>query len=562
MPYTQNNVAGLHRKEWQMMTALPVATAAGSFVISPDSGNFNLALFMSSATVHYLYHHDEDSFTQIPSGALAGTFGAGSCGVYHPWSIPYTATGGSTTTVTVAAASFNLIGIVKGQVIEFISAGTASGFRTTISDVDMTGGGAGTITLTLTNAAPTAILNTHTFRISSGRFYVMNGGTIAAGIFKVFDVATQAWQASLGTTNLPATFATDGKLVIAYNFSGAIDTGTSTGANTTLTLNQSTKAWVPNQFASGQQNWQIRILSGTGIGQIRNIISNTATVLTVDSVWTVLPDNTSVYSIETGEIQAAGLATAGAATTLTNGIKNWTVNQWTNYQVRITGGTGIGQVRTIASNTATILTVSVAWTTNPDATSKYEITADENSLYLLGNAAVTMYKYSISGNTWAVMAPTTARAAAPAAGMTAAFFGKTGEAVWSNENLIQDGRYIYSFRGGAAVTLDRFDIAGGTAGAGAWQAITYVGTETFTTGSAGFIMGRYFYLRKDATNRFFKYSARGNYIEPVSLDFYPDSTAALGQKIWIWNLPGSNGSVRFLYSVGNTLTTLRRLMLY
>ena len=427
----------------------------------------------------YLYHHDEDSWVQIPSGALAGTFGAGACGVYHPWSIPYTANGGSTTTVTVAAATHNITGIVKGQTIEFISSGTNSGLRRTITNINTSGGGAGNITLTLDSAVSTAVLNTHTFRITSGRFYVMSAGTTAAGSFKVYDVATQAWQANLVTTNLPATWGTDGRLVIAYNF---------------------------------------------------------------------------------GEIQATGTATAGGATTLTNGAKNWTANQWTNYQVRITGGTGIGQVRTIASNTPTVLTVA-AWTVQPDATSTYEITANEDYLYLLGNAAVTMYRYSISGNTWTVMAPTTARAAAPSTGMSAGVIGVSGETAWADETNIQDGRYIYSFRAGAGVLLDRFDIAGGTAGAGAWLNINYIGTETFTTGSSAFIMGRYIFIRKDATNRFFKYSVRGNYIEPLTVNLYPDSTAALGQKIWVKNLD-SAASVQWLYSLGNTLNVLHRIMLY
>jgi hypothetical protein len=41
--------------------------------------------------------------------------------------------------------------------------------------------------------------------------------------------------------------------------------------------------------------------------------------------------------------------------------------------VRITGGTGSGQTRRITGNTATALTVGVAWTTTPDATSVFEI---------------------------------------------------------------------------------------------------------------------------------------------------------------------------------------------
>lgn len=477
MAVTNKNTPLLHRKEWQMMTPAPAATVAGAFVIAPDSGNFVNALYVLSATAHYLYDHDEDAYAQIPSGALAGTFGAGACGVYHPWSINYTANGGSTTSVTVAAGTHNITGRAVGQTIEFISAGTASGFRTTVSGI-LNNAGAGTITLYLTNPAPTAILNTHTFRLTTGRYYIMNAGTIAAGIFRVFDVATMTWQASLSTTNLPATWGTDGKLVLAYNF---------------------------------------------------------------------------------GEIYATGTATAGAASTLTNGAKAWTVNQWTNYQVRITAGTGIGQVRTIASNTATVLTVSSAWATVPDATSQYEITANEDYLYLLGNNAVTMYRYSISANTWTVMAPTVARAGAPVAGMSASAIGVTGDAIWADENAILNGRYIYSLRGGGTGTIDRFDIAGGTAGAGAWVAVTQITGETFASGSSVFPMGEFLYIKKDATHRFFKYSVVDNCIRPFSTNTYADGAALLGNKLWVKNLPGTD--IKWLYSLRNSGTELHRVMI-
>ncbi|MBF8255125.1 MAG: hypothetical protein HW375_32 [Anaerolineales bacterium] len=68
-----------------------------------------------------------------------------------------------------------------------------------------------------------------------------------------------------------------------------------------------------------------------------------------------------------------GTATAGGASTLTDGAKAWAVNNWARCRVVITGGTGIGQVRVISSNTATELTVSATWTTNPDGTSTYLI---------------------------------------------------------------------------------------------------------------------------------------------------------------------------------------------
>lgn len=459
------------------MTPAPTATVAAAFIISPQSGNFNISMYVVSNTVAYLYHHDEDAWVQIPSPALAGTFGAGACGEYHPWSINYTANGGTTTTITVAAATHNINGFANGSTVEFISSGANSGLRRTITAMDTSGGGAGTITLTLDSAVPTAVLNAHTFRLLTGRFYVLGAGTLAAGSFRVYDVATSSWT-SLTITGLPATIATDGRLVCAFNHNENFATGT---------------------------------------------------------------------------------ATAGAASTLTNSAKNWTANQWTNYEIRITGGTGVGQYRTIASNTATVITVSSAWTTQPDATSTYEIQANSDWLYFLGNNAVTMYRYSISGNTWTTLAPTVARAGAPIAGMNAVAIGATGDSVWADESAIRDGRYIYSFRGGTAV-LDRFDIAGGTSGAGAWAAITYVGAETFSTGSSAFAMGRYIFIRKDATNRFFKYSVRGNYIEPLSTNLFPDGAALLGNKIWVKNYD-STKSVQWVYSLMNTGTMLHRLML-
>lgn len=68
-----------------------------------------------------------------------------------------------------------------------------------------------------------------------------------------------------------------------------------------------------------------------------------------------------------------GTATSGAGSTLTKSTATWTTNQWTGYRLNIFSGTGAGQSRAIASNTGTVITVSVAWSVNPDATSVFEI---------------------------------------------------------------------------------------------------------------------------------------------------------------------------------------------
>ena len=72
------------------------------------------------------------------------------------------------------------------------------------------------------------------------------------------------------------------------------DGGISTGSNSFNTLIDSGKSWTTNQYA----NYAVRILYGTGAGQVRQIISNTTTTLTTYSGWNVTPDNTSVYVIQ------------------------------------------------------------------------------------------------------------------------------------------------------------------------------------------------------------------------------------------------------------------------
>lgn len=69
-----------------------------------------------------------------------------------------------------------------------------------------------------------------------------------------------------------------------------------------------------------------------------------------------------------------GTATAGTATTLTDGTKVWTVNQFTGYSVVIVSGLGKGEVALITSNTATQLTVASWSIATPNTTSVYVIT--------------------------------------------------------------------------------------------------------------------------------------------------------------------------------------------
>lgn len=462
-----------------MMSPALLASGAGAFILKDPVGNRRNALYIGNATSQYIYDIEEDAWQQIPSFALAGTFGAGACGGWGLWSTTFTATTGGSTTKGITTTA--LSSLAKGRKIRFLT-GANAGVEKTITAVKIIAGG--NSELTFDTALGSAVSNGDTFAIDTGRYYIMNAGTIGAGIFKSYDPLTGV-VTSLATANLPATWGTDGRIVGTPSYVGAF---------------------------------------------------------------------------------ASGTATAGASTTLTNSAKTWATNQFTNYQIRITAGTGIGQVRTIASNTGTVITVSSAWTVTPDATSQYAIEGNDDFLYLLGNNAVTMYRYSISANTWAVMAPTTARAGAMSTGASANWIGKSGDANWADESSLLDGRYIYSFRGGATSTLDRFDITGGTAGAGAWQAITYIRQqETFTTGSGYDYVGNgKIMIRKDATNRFFYYDAIGNILYPFTTDFLPDGAGVVGDKMFSVTLEGTevgDDAIDWIYYLANTSTVLRRIMI-
>lgn len=486
MSEAQNNDRILHKKEWQTMTPADAATAAGTFCVNDNANLGRFAFFCASATAHYLYDHEEDAWIPIASGAFDPAVAAGACGCFCDWSPTYTATGGSTTTITVAFNTHNLNGYVVGSTVEFLS-GTANniGVRKTITAISTTGVAGSTITLTFDTATSDAVANNDTFRLSSGSFFIFTGGAMVTS-FKRFDIGTMSWSSSLSFSGISSTFNGDGRMVTPGMIGVSYDSGTANADSST-------------------------------------------TLLECDG-------------------------------------KGWTNDQWINYQVRITAGTGRGQIRVITDNDADTLTIAAG--TDLDATSEFVIEGDENALYLLGDAGVAVYKYSISAGTWSTITVTAARGAAPGVGMSADFIGKTGDATWALITNIRDGRYIYSFRGGAGAILDRLSLNGGTSGAYTWETITYLpATQTFTTGSSSdWDAGTpNIYLVKEGSTtvpaRFYKYDVVKNIMVALASDWYLAGAGVLGNKIWVRCLSSAN-VVKWLYVLQNTSQILRRIMLF
>lgn len=265
---------------------------------------------------------------------------------------------------------------------------------------------------------------------------------------------------------------------------------------------------------------------------------------------------------------------AAGASTLTITGPSWATNQWKNSQIRITSGTGAGQVRKIATNTGTVLTVSAAWTTNPDGTSVWQIEGNDDYLYYMGGqASVAVERYSISAGTWTVLATTggTARAANPGAGVSAHWIYGVDDAVsgtlWTNKNAIKNGRYIYSFRGGASAALDILDIAGGdTTGTTISWAPTVLAygnqQETFTTGMSWEYDGRDIIYGlasvASAPARGFRFNIITNEMGPLHSINYPFGTATVGDKTIIVSYIDGATRIDFLYRWKDTGTEVFR----
>ena len=395
-------------------------------------------------------------------------------------------------------------------------------------------------------------------------------------------------------------------------------TGTAAAGSTSTTLNTSLNIIADLSPRNGL-NYVVRITGGTGAGQQRNIASSTYganATLTVSSAWSVTPDATSTFALHTGRVYFfgggtlaagsfkywdhatqtwsgnlsitnlaasmgtdcklvgqssvqspvayTGTATSGSATTLVNSAKTWATNQFANWQVRITAGTGAGGIRAITSNTGTTLTIASG--TALDATSQYSIEPSDDYLYLLGNAAVTLYRYSVSGNTWTVLSPVAARSGAPGAALSATIVWGCTDSVWTSESTVRNCNRIYSFRGGGSATVDYYDIGQNT-----WvSGITYARTnETLTTG-AGYTYtgGNYIYIQKEQASgtptRFFRFDVRQPSLDAWSTNVFPAPAAAtLGDKVFASQYhDGSGTPLFFIYCLQPAGTQLHRCLIW
>ena len=153
------------------------------------------------------------------------------------------------------------------------------------------------------------------------------------------------------------------------------DFGSATaGAATTLT--DTNKNWGGIGATNNVNNWVgyvVRIVGGTGINQVRKILYNSATVLTIADL------NLYAYDTWCAPLQGGLAPTAGTV--------GWTAPAAAStYQIE-----------------ASTITVDTAWTTQPDSTSRYVI--QSGGVWLcsgatVANGGLTMQYYSVLEDLW------------------------------------------------------------------------------------------------------------------------------------------------------------------
>jgi len=111
-------------------------------------------------------------------------------------------------------------------------------------------------------------------------------------------------------------------------------------------------------------------------------------------------------AIETLNERAVGIlltetALSGTSSTIQLTGNILTTDQYANYIIRLTEGTGAGQERAIYSNSLSAITINRSWDTIPDNTTKFSIVADYEKIYMTGGAGSTMFEYDCINDVWA-----------------------------------------------------------------------------------------------------------------------------------------------------------------
>ena len=215
----------IDRLMWVQVPPSPNAHAAATSMCSDLRSDISRNPFVyhlvGSATLNrYNIVTKGWSFAVAPS--LAGTFGAGSASAFAPslGLVGTIAAGATTTSVTLSTALPTAVGL---NMLANRGGSGEYGFKLRI--IDTTAGKTAERYITGNTAGTTPTINVLSsfgftpstgsrYEIIGGRVFMLGAGTVAANIWRSFEVASNTLSTGLSTTNLPATIATDSDIMV------------------------------------------------------------------------------------------------------------------------------------------------------------------------------------------------------------------------------------------------------------------------------------------------------------------------------------------------------------
>lgn len=320
--------------------------------------------------------------------------------------------------------------------------------------------------------------------LCSGRIYYLSAGTLAAGIFKYYDVAMNVMNGNgHSTTNLPATIGTDSNMIaLADNY-------------------------VPYNRVVGE-----------------GFIGTSTTALSLKCL--------------TASASGASSLTVGSG-----GDANMIVDEYKNFTVRIVEDTAtptaVGQVRKISTMTAgatSVITLSTAFTVTPSTTCKFVIENNNNQLLLVSTGTTATYTYHIdaimgeTANTW-----DTSSIPARASSHTVGSVFEQSFGIVPDTLRLSRHSYIYLFTSGNALHI--YDYA-----TGKWMnGVSFMGasyTNFISTGTCAAYdpicnQGRFLYMNCLGTQRFIVFDMMNRTIIPYAYFRNTVGTAVVGQKLFL-----------------------------
>ena len=370
------------------------------------------------------------------------------------------------------------------------------------------------------------VANMEYVNVSGGQFngktfgscYLFVGnGTVC--YFYRYDITTNTWSANLGTTGIPASFATDCYLISLSprknNFEGTYHSGvtrtittSSTGAVGATSIPVTA---LPEALPSGT-----RLRFGTFNITLTAVALKGASSLSVAALTNGLASGT-VISLSTGIDIIVKDAVSAGATSITvypiqQAIPNGTIIEVPKFVV----------LTASALVSATSITVApLLYTIGSGDTSFYY-----GQMYLVGNNATVMYRYNLGANAWYTTSANSGNPAIPAVTGTVG----AGCAIKWLTAYYPDKLII--LRGNATANIYTYDLVTNTMAALTIQPAT----ETFTTGttvSARTIGGKRgkLLIQKEATTRIYEFDpVQKNIIPKITQYMYPMSTAVVGDK--------------------------------